>query len=44
MTSGFEVFVQEVMAAITTDPWESSYSFPSYVNLEDEASLSSAML
>lgn len=29
MTEGFDVFVQLVMAAITTDPCRSLYSFPS---------------
>ena len=28
MTSGFDVFVQEVIAAITTDPCYRSYVFP----------------
>ena len=26
--SGFEVFVQEVIAAIIIEPWERAYSFP----------------
>src|SRR3954453_14443330 len=29
MTCGFEVLVHEVIAAITTAPWSSSYSTPS---------------
>src|SRR3954471_24530181 len=29
MTCGFDVLVQDVMAAITTAPWSSSYSTPS---------------
>ena len=29
MTAGFEVFVQLVIAAITTAPWSSSNSVPS---------------
>src|SRR3712207_1477166 len=29
MTCGLEVFVQDVMAAMTTAPWSSSYSVPS---------------
>ena len=28
MTSGLEVFVHEVIAAITTDPWDKSYYYP----------------
>src|SRR6185503_16464341 len=28
MTEGFDVFVQLVMAAMTTEPFERSYSFP----------------
>jgi hypothetical protein len=38
------VLVQEVIAAITTDPYESSYSSPLNVNLEVVASLSCEIL
>lgn len=33
MTPGFEVFVQEVIAAITTDPLLIVYSYPLYLNV-----------
>src|SRR5580658_476922 len=29
MTEGFDVFVQEVIAAITTDPWSTAVAVPS---------------
>src|SRR5215469_11393596 len=29
ITDGFEVFVQEVMAAMTTDPWSTDVTVPS---------------
>ena len=44
ITSGFDVLVQDVIAAITTDPWVSSYSSPLNVNLEVVASLSWGIL
>ena len=31
ITVGLEVFVQEVIAEITTEPWRRMYSLPSYV-------------
>ena len=33
ITPGLEVFVHDVMAAITTDPWVSSNSYPLNANL-----------
>eukprot|EP00732_Lithocolla_globosa_P001974 Lithocolla_globosa_v1_NODE_1144_length_2839_cov_59.750449.p5 type:complete len:130 gc:universal NODE_1144_length_2839_cov_59.750449:1402-1791(+) len=42
-TSGLEVFVQEVMAEMTTEPWLMVYSLPSYSNLASDLSLSSAI-
>ena len=33
ITPGFDVFVHEVMAAITTDPWFISHSAPLKLNL-----------
>ena len=41
MTPGFDVFVHEVIAAITTDPCFSVYSDPLYINLDSEAFYSS---
>ena len=43
MTLGFEVLVQEVMAAIRTDPFFKTYSWPSKTKGTDLLILSSVM-
>jgi len=43
ITLGFEVFVHEVMAAITTEPWLRVCSSPLKVKVEEEASLLSSI-
>jgi len=44
MTSGFDVLVHEVMAAITTEPYDNSYSSPLKANFEVVVCLSAGML
>ena len=38
------MFVEDAMAAITTDPWDNLYKFPSKLKLTSVFSLSSGIL